>query len=120
LRERVEACQKAGIESSSIVLDPGFGFGKTLGHNVALLKQLGALCELGFPVLAGLSRKSMLGAITGRQAPDHRVSASVAAALMAAQAGASILRVHDVDETMDALKVWFALGDEMPIEHAQD
>ena len=119
LLERVDACQTAGIEPSSIVLDPGFGFGKTLGHNVALLKQLGALCELGFPVLAGLSRKSMLGAITGRQAPDQRVSASVAAALMAAQAGASILRVHDVDETMDALKVWFALGDEVPIGHAQ-
>ena len=113
LLDRAQACQQGGIDPASIVFDPGFGFGKSLGHNVALLKHLGQVCDLGHPVLAGLSRKSMLGAITGRQAPETRVSASVAAALIAAQAGAAIVRVHDVEQTMDALKVWFAIDDDV-------
>jgi dihydropteroate synthase len=113
LLDRAQACQQGGIDPASIAFDPGFGFGKSLGHNVALLKHLGQVRDLGHPVLAGLSRKSMLGAITGRQAPETRVTASVAAALIAAQAGAAIVRVHDVEQTMDALKVWFAIDDDV-------
>jgi dihydropteroate synthase len=109
LRERIAAAESAGIGRERIVVDPGFGFGKTLAHNLGLLRHLRKLCELGVPVLAGLSRKSMLGAITGREV-DHRVSASVAAALIAVQHGASIVRVHDVRETADALKIWNAVN----------
>ena len=104
LRERIAAAAAAGIHSNCIVIDPGFGFGKTLAHNLALLSELKRLSELGVPILAGLSRKSMLGAITG-QDMDHRVHASVAAALIAVQRAASIVRVHDVRETVDALKI---------------
>jgi len=111
LIDRVRACQRGGIDEACLVLDPGFGFGKKLAHNVALLRDLAQIVDLGLPVLAGLSRKSMLGTLTGRQAPEARVSASVAAALLASQAGAAILRVHDVGPTMDALKVWLALSD---------
>ena len=110
LRERVLACREAGIESSRIVLDPGFGFGKTLEHNLELLARLDEVAALGFPVLAGMSRKSMLGTITGRNRPAERVAASVAAHLIAAQKGATVLRVHDVAETVDALKVQHAVG----------
>ncbi|GAB1233698.1 dihydropteroate synthase [Ferrigenium sp. UT5] len=105
LRARVAATEAAGIARNRIVIDPGFGFGKTLAHNLALLRDLDALSALGVPVLAGLSRKSMLGAITGRGIGE-RVAASVAAALLAVQRGAAIVRVHDVRETVDALKVW--------------
>uniref|UniRef100_UPI0035E0272C dihydropteroate synthase n=1 Tax=Wenzhouxiangella sp. EGI_FJ10409 TaxID=3243767 RepID=UPI0035E0272C len=105
LRERVDACEQAGVPASRIVLDPGFGFGKTLAHNLELLARLDALVALGFPVLAGMSRKSMLGKITGREDPSQRVAASVAAHLLAAQKGAAVVRVHDVAETVDALKV---------------
>src|SRR3990167_1353435 len=108
LRERIAAAEAAGIGRERIVIDPGFGFGKTLAHNLDLLRHLDKLRELGVPVLAGLSRKSMLGAITGREAGD-RVAASVAAALIAVQNGASIVRVHDVRETVDALKIWNAV-----------
>src|SRR3990167_8911403 len=101
LRERIAAAEAAGIGRERIVIDPGFGFGKTLAHNLDLLRHLDKLRELGVPVLAGLSRKSMLGAITGQDV-DHRVAASVAAALIAVQRGASIVRVHDVRETVDA------------------
>ena len=90
------------------MIDPGFGFGKTLAHNLTLLRELKKLAELGVPVLAGLSRKSMLGALTGQDV-SHRVHASVAAALIAVQHGASIVRVHDVGATVDALKVWRAV-----------
>jgi dihydropteroate synthase len=109
LRERIAAAEAAGIGRERIVIDPGFGFGKTLAHNLDLLRHLGKLRELDVPVLAGLSRKSMLGALTGREAGD-RVAASVAAALIAVQHGASIVRVHDVRETVDALKIWNAIN----------
>ena len=108
LRGRIAAAEAAGIARARIVVDPGFGFGKTLEHNLGLLRHLGKLRELGVPLLAGLSRKSMLGALTGQDV-NHRVSASVAAALIAVQRGASIVRVHDVRETVDALKVWRAI-----------
>ncbi len=108
LRKRMDAVQAAGIARERIVVDPGFGFGKMLAHNLILLRELGAFGELGVPVLAGLSRKSMLGTITGQDV-NHRVSASVAAALLAVQRGARIVRVHDVRATCDALKVWNAV-----------
>lgn len=101
---RAAAAEAAGIAPESIVIDPGFGFGKTVEHNRALLRDLGALAALGYPVLAGLSRKSTLGRITGR-GEDERLPASIAAALLAAQRGARILRVHDVAATRDALRV---------------
>lgn len=109
LRARIAAAETAGIARERIVADPGFGFGKTLAHNLALLRDLGVLNELGVQVLAGLSRKSMLGTITGQDV-EHRVHASVAAALLAVQRGAKILRVHDVRATCDALKVWNAVN----------
>lgn len=109
LRVRIEAAEAAGIARERIVVDPGFGFGKTLVHNLALLRGLGAFGELGVPLLAGLSRKSMLGAITGQDV-EHRVHASVAAALLAVQRGARIVRVHDVRATCDALKIWNAVN----------
>jgi len=105
LAARVAAAQAAGIAAERIVVDPGFGFGKRLAHNLALLRQLGQFADLGACVLAGLSRKSMLGEITGRKV-SQRDTASVAAALLAARNGARILRVHDVAATKDALAVW--------------
>ena len=109
LRSRLDACLAAGIGRERIVLDPGFGFGKTLGHNLTLLQRLDTFAALGVPLLVGLSRKSMLGAITGQDA-DQREHASVAAALLAVQRGANIVRVHDVGATVDALKVWNAVN----------
>jgi dihydropteroate synthase len=109
LAQRAEALQAHGIARARIVLDPGIGFGKTVDDNFALLPGQRALLELGYPVLAGWSRKSSLGMVTGKAAPD-RLAASVAAALAAAHCGARILRVHDVDATVDALKVWSAAG----------
>ncbi len=111
LHQRVAAAERAGIARERIVIDPGFGFGKTLEHNLALLRGLPELARIGVPVLAGMSRKSMLGQITGRGV-DERQSASVAAALLAVQRGAGIVRVHDVRETVDALKVWLAVNRE--------
>jgi dihydropteroate synthase len=109
MRARIAAAEAAGIARERIVADPGFGFGKALGHNLALLRELSAFQELGVPVLAGLSRKSMLGAITGQDA-EQRLPASLAAALIAVQRGAAIVRVHDVRATVDALKVWEAVN----------
>jgi dihydropteroate synthase len=98
----------AGINRERICVDPGFGFGKTVEHNYALLRQLGRIGqELGLPVLAGLSRKSMIGAVTGKPV-DQRVAGSLAGALAAVAHGAKIVRVHDVAETVDAIKVWQA------------
>jgi dihydropteroate synthase len=114
LADRVAAAVAAGIARESIAIDPGFGFGKTYEHNLALLKHLPSFGALGVPVLAGLSRKQMLGRITGRE-PQARVYASVAAALFAAEQGARILRVHDVTATRDALAVWWTLSGRMPI-----
>lgn len=107
LLARVEACIAVGIARERIVVDPGFGFGKSLGHNMALLSQLDAFASLGLPVLAGLSRKAMFKALLNRETSDRLVP-SVVAALIAAQHGASILRVHDVRETRDALRLWKA------------
>jgi len=104
LEERVEAAEQAGIARERIVIDPGFGFGKTLEHNLELLRRLDVIVGIGLPVLAGLSRKSMLGRITG-QPVEKRVHASVAAALLAVMKGARIVRVHDVEATRDALRV---------------
>ncbi len=112
LKARIAAAEAAGIARQRMVIDPGFGFGKTLGHNVALLRELNRLTELGVPILAGLSRKSMLGALTGQDV-EQRLSASVAAALLAVQRGAQIVRVHDVRATVDALKIWNAIHGEM-------
>jgi dihydropteroate synthase len=108
LKSRVDAALHGGIARERIIIDPGFGFGKTQDHNIELLRNLHALTALGVPVLAGLSRKAMLGRITGRE-PHERVHASVAAALFAVHRGAHIVRVHDVTETRDALAVWSAL-----------
>jgi dihydropteroate synthase len=107
LRERVVAAEAAGVARERLVLDPGFGFGKALEHNLALLRHLPETSVDGLPVLAGLSRKSMLGAITGREVHD-RLAGSLAAAVMALEGGARILRVHDVAATRDALAVWSA------------
>jgi len=104
LRERVQACIEAGIDRSRLCVDPGFGFGKTLDHNLVLLAALPRLCVDAVPLLAGLSRKSMLGTLTGR-AVDQRVHASVAAATAAVLGGARIVRAHDVAATRDALRV---------------
>ncbi len=101
---RLEACRGAGIADERIVLDPGFGFGKSLEHNLTLLERLREIGVDGRPILAGLSRKASIGMLTGRP-PEERVHGSVAAALIAAQNGARILRVHDVAATVDALKV---------------
>jgi dihydropteroate synthase len=109
LRERIVVAEAVGISRDRLIADPGFGFGKTLEHNLALLKNMQEFSSLGVPVLAGLSRKSMLGAITGREV-GGRVSASVAAALIAVQLGAAIVRVHDVCETVDALKILKAVN----------
>ncbi|MDV7243872.1 MULTISPECIES: dihydropteroate synthase [Rhodococcus] len=104
LLDRVATCLDAGIPLEHIMVDPGFGFGKTLTHNLALLSELRQITDLGVPVMAGLSRKGMLGTITGRGV-DHRQAASVAAAMIAAQNGAAVLRVHDVAATVDAVAV---------------
>lgn len=109
LRQRVEACEAAGIDADRIVIDPGFGFGKSVAHNFTMLANLAEFAEIGVPVLAGLSRKSMLGAVTD-QAVDERLAGSVAAAVIAVQRGAELLRVHDVRATVDALKIWNAVN----------
>ena len=111
LRERVEAFRAAGVASASLVVDPGFGFGKSVAHNLTLLRRLREFQAIGVPVMAGLSRKSTIGTVTGRAVPGERVFGSVAAALIAAQNGATILRVHDVAATGDALRVWAAVRD---------
>jgi dihydropteroate synthase len=113
LAGRVAACREAGIAGERLVLDPGFGFGKTLEHNLTLLAHLPETACDGLPILAGMSRKSMLGALTGRPVSE-RLGASVAAALFAAVRGARILRVHDVAETRDALRVWEAVSAARP------
>lgn len=108
LADMVLRCRAVGITDERLVLDPGFGFGKTLEHNLTLFRALGEWTAEALPLLVGVSRKSMLGAITGRPV-EQRLAASIAAALMAAQKGAKILRVHDVAATKDALAVWAAI-----------
>ena len=109
LKDRAELLITKGIGSERIAIDPGFGFGKSLEHNLNMLTNFVQFSTLGFPVLAGISRKSMLGKVTGKDT-DERVAASIAAALMAADRGAKIVRVHDVTETVDALKLWEAVN----------
>ena len=105
--ERVLTCSKAGINQNRIILDPGFGFGKTLSHNFEILEKFNAFSTLGLPLLAGLSRKSMFGQLLNRETSE-RVAASLAGALLCAQKGAHIIRVHDVKETADVIGVWQA------------
>jgi dihydropteroate synthase len=113
LEERVNSMMSAGVEKNRISVDPGFGFGKTVEHNYALLARLPQTSPIvgsRLPILAGMSRKSMLGAVVNRPAPE-RVAASIAAAVCAAERGAAIIRVHDVAQTVDALKIWAATRD---------
>jgi dihydropteroate synthase len=120
LAGRIFACEMSGIDKKRIVVDPGFGFGKTLEHNLALLRGLDQFTALGVPLLAGLSRKGMIGALTGRDV-EHRAAGSAAAALIAVQKGAMIVRVHDVAATRDALAVWQGVaGGMMPAKKVQN
>ncbi len=116
LTDRLFACELAGIDKRQVMVDPGFGFGKNLEHNLALLRATERFANLGSGVYIGLSRKSMIGEITGRKAPQDRAAGSVAAAMIAVQRGAHIVRVHDVAATVDALAVWQAVakGDAAP------
>ncbi|QEW08467.1 dihydropteroate synthase [Nitrincola iocasae] len=111
LQQQVTRCLDAGIAADQILLDPGFGFGKSLRHNLTLLNRLDQIVDLGFPVLSGTSRKTMLGQITGRDV-GQRLAGSLATALLAAQKGAALIRVHDVAETVDALNVLEAVCQE--------
>ena len=108
LDARAQALRACGVDPARVVLDPGIGFGKTVAQNFSLLAQQPALLALGYPVLAGWSRKSSLGQVTGHDDPADRVAASVAAAVLAVERGARVVRVHDVRATVDALKVWHA------------
>ncbi len=108
LQTRAQVLRDAGMPADRILLDPGIGFGKTLTHNLTLLRELHTFVQLGYPVLIGISRKSMLGTLTGRAIAD-RAAASVAAATLALQQGVRILRVHDVGPTADALRIWSAI-----------
>jgi dihydropteroate synthase len=116
LADRVLACRMGGIDERRILVDPGFGFGKTLEHNLELLRSLDRFKDLAGGIYVGLSRKSMIGAITARQTPAERISGSLAAALIAVQRGAVLVRTHDVAATVDALAVWQAVhaGDRPP------
>nr|WP_215333072.1 dihydropteroate synthase [Polynucleobacter corsicus] len=108
LQERAQLLQEKGVAQNRIAIDPGFGFGKSLEHNLKMLADFDQFSQLGYSVLAGMSRKSMLGKLTGRDTND-RVAPSVAAAILAADRGARIIRVHDVQETVDSLKLWEAI-----------
>jgi dihydropteroate synthase len=110
LAGRLAACEAAGIPRERLLVDPGFGFGKTLAHNLALLRGLPRLASLGVPVLAGLSRKSMIGALLGGVPVGERLHGSVAAAVLAVERGAAIVRVHDVGPTVQALRIVAAVG----------
>ena len=113
LVDRTATLIEEGIATDRIVVDPGFGFGKDFDHNLALLRGLGSIVAIGRPVLVGLSRKGMVGTLTGRPV-DQRLAGSVAAALASVAAGAAIVRVHDVAETVDALRVWHAVRQQAP------
>ncbi|HVX03741.1 MAG TPA: dihydropteroate synthase [Rhodanobacteraceae bacterium] len=118
LAERVFACEMAGIDKRRVLVDPGFGFGKTLEHNLALLRALERFRDLAAGVFVGVSRKAMIGALTGRSGGADRAAGSAAAAMMAAQRGAMIVRVHDVAPTRDALAVWQAVqAGDAPARH---
>jgi dihydropteroate synthase len=111
LADRVDACVAAGVGRDRILVDPGFGFGKTIAHNLQLLRDLSQFTSLGCPILVGVSRKRMIGDLTGRAA-DARMPGSIAAALLAVQRGARVIRAHDVAATVDALKVLSAVEEE--------
>lgn len=111
LLERCAILEEAGIAAERIAIDPGFGFGKSLEHNYQLLAQFKLMTEHGYPVLAGISRKSMLGKVTAKEVGD-RLIPSIAAAILAAERGARIVRTHDVSETVDALKIWQAMREQ--------
>jgi len=102
---RIDTCISAGINRDNIIIDPGFGFGKTLDHNLEILRRLAEFNSIKLPVMVGMSRKSMIGSLLGERVVDDRVMGSAAAAMIAVQNGASIVRVHDVMETKDALSV---------------
>jgi dihydropteroate synthase len=106
LADRAARCEEAGIEKEKIIVDPGIGFGKTVGHNLELLRNCDAIANLGYPLLIGVSRKSFIGKITDVVEPRERVAGSIAAALFAASKGARILRVHDVAESVQAVTIW--------------
>jgi len=108
LQERTDRLMDVGIDKDRIAIDPGFGFGKSLEHNLQMLAHFDLFLKLNYPVLAGVSRKSMLGKVTGKET-NERVATSIAAAVMAADRGAKIVRAHDVSETVDALKLWEAV-----------
>lgn len=108
LRERVRACEAGGIPSTALLLDPGFGFGKTVAHNMALLRGLPRLAGIGPPLLAGFSRKSMIGRLLGSEVHE-RMPAGIALAVMAVERGAALIRTHDVAATVDAVAMWVAL-----------
>lgn len=110
LAERIAACVEAGIARSSILIDPGFGFGKTLQHNLTLLRRLDELSALGAPLLVGVSRKSMIGTLLGGAPPSERVFAGIALAMHALSKGATIIRTHDVRATVDVVKMYNALA----------
>jgi dihydropteroate synthase len=115
LDARIRICEQAGIPARHLVVDPGFGFGKTLPHNLQLVRELDKLHRLGRPVLVGLSRKSMIGTLTGNPDPKQRLAGSLALAWACVQRGAKILRVHDVKETVDSLKIFQAIqGEQAP------
>ncbi len=120
LADRLFACELAGVDRRRVLVDPGFGFGKTLEHNLALLCALERFADLGSGVYAGLSRKRMIGTMTGRATPADRAAGSAAAALIAVQRGARMVRVHDVLPTVDALAVWQAVHAADVVPHRDD
>ena len=119
LQERVLTLIRAGVNPSNIVVDPGFGFGKTFDHNLALLRNLNKFRALGHPILVGLSRKAMLGAITNKEDPLDRLGSSIASVIFAVTQGAEIVRVHDVNETKDAILAWQCFSEAMHAESEQ-
>lgn len=119
LQERVLTLIRAGVNPSNIVVDPGFGFGKTFDHNLALLANLNKFRALGHPILVGLSRKAMLGAITNKEDPLDRLGSSIASVIFAVTQGAEIVRVHDVNETKDAILAWQYFSEAMHAESEQ-
>ena len=108
---KIDECLKSGINNENIIIDPGFGFGKTLNHNLEILKRLEEFNSLKLPLMVGISRKSMIGSLLNDRAVDDRIIGSVVAAIMAVQNGASIVRVHDVMETRDALNILESVND---------
>ena len=113
LKQRIDVCERAGIKRSNIIIDPGFGFGKTLEHNLSLFKHLGEFAELNVPLLVGVSRKSMIGAVLNNAPVEERLYGGVALATLAAWMNANILRVHDVKATADALKLCMAVKNQL-------